>query len=85
MKKNVVSDVGPFVFPSEVQVGLGGWLREVRESVGMSRIELGERIGLGVSTIQAVEDGGNPTFLVLVKLMRGLGLKMQIKKIEASR
>ena len=56
-----------------------GWVRSIRESLGMSAEQLAQRVGVSRSTIQAMERneaGKKITFESLEKLAHGLGCRV---------
>lgn len=62
---------------SPEHVALGAAVRETRARRGMSQEELGFASGLHRNYVGAIERGEiNPTFRILLKLERGLGLPL---------
>ena len=56
-----------------------GWIRSIREALGMSANQLAQRVGISRSTVQAMERseaGKKITLESLEKLARGLGCRV---------
>ena len=59
------------------KVARGERLRKVREAKGLTREELGERVGYSRSTIQRFEQGKDPPFSVAGRMAEELGLSVE--------
>ncbi|HEY0273933.1 MAG TPA: helix-turn-helix domain-containing protein [Chitinophaga sp.] len=58
---------------------LGHTIRNRRELLGLSQVQLADLSGISVRTIQLVEQGkGNPSLETLTKLTDPLGLRLEL-------
>jgi y4mF family transcriptional regulator len=59
---------------------LGQLLKKRRNELGINQIDLSEISGVALHTISDIESGkGNPTFVLLMRILDVLGLDIKIK------
>lgn len=59
-------------------------IKNRRKELNLTQSDLSELTGLGLRTLKEIESGtGNPKFKTIEKLLRVLGLKIEIKLIKS--
>lgn len=57
---------------------LGNRIREIRKDLNLTQSELGERVGVKCAQISKIESGRNITIDVLIRIVKGLGVPVEM-------
>ncbi len=71
----------PFRQDSQILMGLGSRLRDLRVSHGYSQIELAKKAAVSRATIQSLENSGRVSLSSLLRVLRVLGEQHAIENI----